>query len=319
MIIVAIDLNADESTAPVKVLYLRFEETAGKAVIHAEFGAEKKSYTVSESPETLRQDFDKLYHRLEKVKATRSVIEKLLGRHEKPFYDPVSAYIDKADEIQFIIDADSIQYAFDLITFNNRPLFLHKPISFSASKQAPKQNTFSETWSGLAVSDPSADPDRGVKFLKQILPKTEYYNMKDLDYKQFKRINQKDITLLSLHGGLEKSGANMDLNDHYLFAKDIAGLRSRIVYLDSCQMGADFNFLTTLRENGNEYLIAPLLSNEAGDSSTKTIHYFFTHLSQGDSPAVAMHKAKIKMHDLYRKKKYERLLEKIFPFRVYRQ
>jgi hypothetical protein len=311
--------RADEGGGPDRTLYLALEEGAGKVRMHAVFGAEQKSYTVSETPEKLRRDFTKLYRKLDKAQATRSVVRERLGRYEQPFYGPVAALLDAAEQVQFIIDEHTIRYAFDLVDFKGRPLFLQKPVSYSTARRRPREHAFSPDWSGLAVSDPSADPDRGVAFLREILPGTTYYDMKDLDLERFRAIPPKDITLLSLHGAVEKRGANMDLNKERLFAGDLARLGSRIVYLDSCQMGASYPLLAALREQGNACLVAPLVSNEAGDSSTKTIRFFFSHLSRGDAPTVAMYRAKIQLHELYSTKKYHRMLEKVFPFRVYLQ
>ena len=53
-----------------------------------------------------------------------------------------------------------------------------------------------------------------------------------------------------------------------------------LVYLDSSQLGISESFIASARRNGVRHFLAPLINNEAGNSSTLMIRYFFGGLSQ---------------------------------------
>jgi len=110
----------------------------------------------------------------------------------------------------------------------------------------------------------------------------------------------------------------MKLGNERLQPEHLLRFSPEMVYLDSCDLGASAGFIEGLREVGTRYYVAPLLSNEAGISSTRTIKYFFERLKAGDTPARAMFFTRKKLRDVFGEKEgYAKLLFRAFPFRVY--
>ena len=81
-------------------------------------------------------------------------------------------------------------------------------------------------------------------------------------------------------------------------ADALDGSRFKLVYLDSSQLGISESFIASAR-NGVRHFLAPLI-NEAGNSSTLMIRYFFGGLSQGRSPMDALFQARRGIHQEFR-------------------
>ena len=109
----------------------------------------------------------------------------------------------------------------DLIPYKGKPLFLQYPISFSSNKVSVYQKSFySENWTGLSISDHTADPENAVLFLSELLAKNSHYQMEELSYDKLTQSRPIDVLLFSLHGEGTKSSASMSLNDETLYAED---------------------------------------------------------------------------------------------------
>ncbi len=73
-----------------------------------------------------------------------------------------------------------------------------------------------------------------------------------------------------------------------------------------------------LQASGTTYAVAPILSNEAGDSSTGTIEIFFSELAKGIDPVKALFSARSALYERYALDDIQTALWRSFPFRVYR-
>jgi hypothetical protein len=69
---------------------------------------------------------------------------------------------------------------------------------------------------------------------------------------------------------------------------------------------------------GTKYFVAPILSNEAGNSSMMTIQVFFKHLLHSKRPEVALFHTRKVLWDAYRDDHFVYRAWRGFPFRVYR-
>ena len=66
------------------------------------------------------------------------------------------------------------------------------------------------------------------------------------------------------------------------------------------------------------YYHAPIIKNEAGESSTQTMRLFFQHLLSGQTPEQAMFLKRRVLWRLYASNDLRQRLWRAFPFRVYR-
>ena len=303
------------------VLYIQILSKQETIVVNASIGLSRQSFKVKEPKAKVDSDFTNIWNELDTWKVTHESVDALLSRYEYSLFNPIEGLLKKAKQIHFIVDDKSFRYALDLVPYKGKPLFLQYPISFSSNKVSVHQKSFySENWSGLSISDHTADPQNAVSYLGELLTKNSHYKMEELSYEKLSQSHPIDVLLFSLHGEGTKSNASMTLNDETLYAEDIAHLKSKLIYLDSCQMGSSIGFLKKLKEYGNEFLIAPLFSNEAGGSSTATISGFFANLKAGHSPSVSMYKVRKKLFERYSKSEsIDNAYRKAFPFRVFQQ
>ena len=302
----------------VKTLLIDFERTGELFTVRADFCGQTHEYKLTEDRNEIVSKLEDLYLDLQLSFYEKSEIiarAKWLGDR---ILSPISREIDSCDEIQFIIPENFIRLPFDFLQYRKQSLFLQRPVKYSF---APVDSIFefSKYLSALIVSDRTADPDRGVYFLKDRLSNSIYYDIQDLTLQNLSSLSPKDIVLISAHGLISFNSEDyIALNEESIKAGHLARLSPKLIYLDSCQLGVSNEFIQNLRRAKTRYYIAPILSNEAGNSSTKTIEFFFKSLQQGLSPSQALFKTRIQLYKHFKmRNNYRMLIWRAFPFRVY--
>ncbi|HEV2667083.1 MAG TPA: hypothetical protein VG324_19335, partial [Blastocatellia bacterium] len=224
-----------------------------------------------------------------------------------------------AAEIRFTIPGKFLVFPLDLLHFKGRPLFLQKPVSYSFERLAAGRFLFSPEWKALIISDKTSDPENGCQLLKEMLPASGYYAIEDMNLTKLASIQSPDLLLISAHGSVGYGNVDgMKLGDERLLSEHFSHLSPKLVYLDSCALGASASFIQGFRERGTRYYLATIVSNEAGNSSTKTIAFFFERLRAGDTPSRALFFTRRKLYEDYGEKEgFAKLLFRAFPFRVY--
>lgn len=302
------------------VLYVRITQTPAVVSVVATLGSKQKRFRVPHPANSVHTDFKTLWTKLDEWEVTAQDVAQL-NRYEEGLLRPMAHLLDQAEQIHFVLDQTTIDYALGLIPYKNKPLFLQYPISYSLNDVSVTADGFySASWRGLSIADPTADPDSASALLPEFFPKSRSYQMADVSLSQFKAFKKQDVLLLSLHGVRDQLNGAMDFNAATLTDRDLKHLGAQLIYLDSCQIGSAYNFIQTLRAYDNRFLIAPLFSNEAGDSSSATIQGFFSQLKLGHSPARAMYQVRRQLFERYRKSDgVNAAYWKAFPFRVYQQ
>jgi hypothetical protein len=214
-----------------------------------------------------------------------------------------------------------VRCPFDILQYRKLPLFLQKPVTYSFSQVNSNLN-FSEDWSALMISDRTADPENGAAFVQDILANSVYYDIQDLTLEKLNLIPPKDLVLISAHGSIDSHLSHqqdhIDFNQDSILPTHLARLSPKLIYLDSCQLGVSYEFIQSLKRAKTKYYIAPILSNEAGNSSTRTIQLFFKFLKDGFSPALALFHTRTQLYQHFQKTDgYNLLIWRAFPFRVY--
>ncbi|NTS78483.1 CHAT domain-containing protein [Catenovulum sp. SM1970] len=303
------------------VLYVQLQSTGEHLHVKANLDNDVIAFEVSDALTQLEADFGQLWGELDTWQVNKKNVAHLVSQYEASLLTPLNRLLENAKQVHFIIDETSFDYALGLIPYRGQPLFLQYPISYSTDNvKVLTKSYYSENWRGLSISDETADPDNAAAFIGSFLTRSEHYKMEEVNYSQFKQFEAKDLLVFSLHGVKTDASAIMTLNEESITAEDFAHFNSQLIYLDSCQMGASLNFANGLKNYGNEFLIAPLFSNEAGGSSSETINGFFSHLKAGHSPAVAMFKVRKALFEKYSQAQNpDDAYWKAFPFRVYQQ
>lgn len=124
---------------------------------------------------------------------------------------------------------------------------------------------------------------------------------------------------MSVHGKIDNTAPDqVVLGSGSGVATDFSTIKPRLAYFDSCRLGVSGGFLNAFLEVGSLYFVAPVLSNEAGNSSTKTMQLFFKHLQQGTRPELALFLTRKELWEIYRDDTFAYRVWRAFPFRVYR-
>jgi hypothetical protein len=237
--------------------------------------------------------------------------EKLLG--------PFAGFIEAADDVRFQIDWSLLKIPFDLLYLSDRPMFVAKKISYTVGGPGRVQQSPSRDWVGLLISDQSADPQRAIFGIERRFPNSQSFDVTEFELSRLRAMEPVDFVAISGHGFVDGNGDGfIELgNGERLQPGSLTILRPKLVYFDSCNLGISAAHLRKLRDDGTAYAVAPILSNEAGDSSTATIEAFFSELANGVDPITALFLARSKLYERYASDDIRTMLWRSFPFRVY--
>jgi len=247
-------------------------------------------------------------------------LSRVLNEASAQVLKPLTAGIQRAQRIRIIVPSDLLKLPVDTLHVNGKPLFLQKPIVYTLDRNVvPSNSSVSPSSSALLISDPDTDPDRAVFAVAERFPFAERLDAGDVDPLKLQVHPPVALAVISAHGRAGYEGDDFMLlpNNHVLSPALIAGLRPRLVYLDSCNLGISMRYLEALRAAGVTYVLAPVVSNEAGNSSSLTVRAYFQRLSEGIDPVVALYLAKQELYSAYAKDELLAMLWRVFPFRIY--
>jgi hypothetical protein len=301
------------------VLYLSLQLTGNQVSIQAELGDKHKTFTLAKGADEIVSRLKMLFARLDKREGAKAEINSMLEEFGALIFTPIAELVDSAPEIQFVIPGRFLTFPLDLLHFKGSPLFLQKPVTYSFEKIGPGQFPLSSQQSALIISDESTDPENGCQVLKDMLPSSRYYRIEEMNLAKLSSVRAADILLISAHGWVQFANTDsMKMGEERLRPEHLSQLSPSLIYFDSCNLGVSAHFIQSFRDRGAQFYVAPILANEAGNSSTKTIAYFFERLKAGDTPSKALFYTRKRLYELYGEKEgFNKLLYRAFPFRVY--
>lgn len=229
---------------------------------------------------------------IEPTKHDYSKVAPVLENYGHTFFDPVQTLLSQCTEIEFVLEDDSlIAHPFDLLIFQGKHLFLRKPIAYSFNKVGSQRFDLKDVTNGLFISDETADPQRAVMEIREFIPNSTYKDINDVKAEDFATLGPVDLLLMSAHGHtFAEKDDFIELDDEQqLKAEYLSSLKPKLVYFDSCFMGSSVDFIKLFRSQKVAFYIAPIVPNEAGNSSTKTICLFFEALDLYKCPTYALY------------------------------
>jgi hypothetical protein len=301
------------------VLYLSLQSTGNRISIQAELDEKNKSFTLAKGAEEMVSRLKMVYSRINEGEGAKADINPVLEEFGALIFTPIADLVDSSTEIQFVIPGRFLTFPLDLLHFKGLPLFLQKPVTYSFEKVGPGEFPLSPRQTALIIEDRSINPERCCQILKDALPSSGYYNMEEMNLSKLSALRAADILLISAHGWVQFANIDfMGMGKERLQPERLSHLSPGLVYLDSCQLGVSAQFIQSFRDRGTQFYVAPILSNEAGNSSTKTIAFFFERLKAGDTPSKALFYTRKKLYEFYGEKDgFNKLLFRAYPFRVY--
>lgn len=312
--------SGEAATEPgVLYLTLTLDSARDEVLVRADLDGKNKSYKLSGSAEEILRRFRKLYMLLQSDEGTKEKLKPSLDAFGKALFDPLGSQIDAANEIRFVIPGELLITPFDLFNYKGNHLFLKKPVTYSFERIVASQFRFLPPQTAMIIEDKSINPEQCCKILTDQLPSSAYYTLDEVNLARLLSFKAANLVLVSAHGYVGFTSKDyMKFGGERLQPEHLTPFSPEMVFLDGCAMGSSASFIEEFRESGTKYYVAPLLSNEAGNSSTKTIRYFFERLRAGDTPARAMFTTRKKLWEFFGEKEgYPKLLFRAFPFRVY--
>lgn len=303
------------------ILQLHIELSDNEIIISAnsEFGEKE----IELPYEDIKEKFDFVYNCIEDLKTNnvKSFSDKI-NKLSKEIISPFEELIEDSEHINFFIDTKLVRFGFDLLEYEGQALFKTHWITYTVSDFEIEKEPELIIEDAVLIADKTCDPEYACKTLSETLDNCSYYEMEDIDVEEIlKEADDISLLLISAHGELEDDNSGeITINDESLTSPDLEEIDCSIVYFDSCQMGINVDFLEAFsEEETTRYYLAPITSNDAGDSSTKTILWFFENLKKTKDPAVALFKTRKELYKFYNDKGLDKItvLNKSFPFRLY--
>ena len=254
-----------------------------------------------------------------KAQALEAAIAALSEQLLKPFTQQLKA----CELVRFVVYADLIRCAFDLLLLEGNYLFLQRPICYQVDEGEGEDDPAIEMGSALLIADLTADPEEACRQVAKLIPNATYAEMKDADFDMIKAAaSEVDVFVISAHGEIEEENAGyLYLNDEALKAKMVGKLEAWVVYFDACQQGVNMAYLDALQEESDiQFYLAPIISNDAGDSSTRTMVWFFTAVQRHKNPIRGLAETRQRLFTYYhdqQKLDLVTVLNKAFAFRLY--
>jgi hypothetical protein len=252
---------------------------------------------------------------------TPSELEQSLKEQGSKFFGPIDQEVREASVVRFKADQSLLQLPFDALFFDGKPLFIQKPVFFIVGEEI-HESRFAPVngGRGILVSDATADPERAVFAVARLYPEAKSFDISEFGLKNLPGLGPLDFMVISAHSSVGNSGGEDYIGiakGEKLTAASFAQIKPKLVLLDSCKIGVSSTFIDAIKLAGSKYLLAPILSNEAGNSSTMTISAVFDSIAKGADPVTAMFRARTLLYDTYRADELRTLLWRAFPFRVY--
>ena len=305
-------------------LWLEFWTEQNDFCIYAETDNAEKEIRLAGQAKTIIAQFNTIYVILEEKQTHKAhTLGETIDSLSALLLPPFATYLQQCNSIRFIVYEDLIRCAFDLLRFEGQYLFLQRSVCYQITEGYGDDEPVIELGNALLIADLTADPEEGCRQVAELIPEAKYAEAKDADLRMIKgAADEVDALIISAHGELDaENDGSVALNDESIGAGLIGKLEAWLVYFDACQQGANMTYLDAFQEESDtQFYLAPIISNDAGDSSTKTLLWFFTSLLQHRNPVRTLFETRKKLFVYYDQQQQLNIvatLNKAFPFRLY--
>lgn len=305
-------------------LSLEFWTEQDAFCMYAEAEDYEKELRLEGQVKEISERFTTIYDILEEKKVAQvKELEDAIQWLSERIITPFASQLKQCDLVRFVVYDDLIWCAFDLLVFEGNYLFLQRRSCYQVEEGKGEDAPAIELGSALVIADLTADPEEACLAVSKLIPNSTYAEVKDANVQMIKdAADQVDVLVISAHGDLDDDNSGkVYLNDESISAKLIAKLEAWLVYFDSCGQGANMAYVQAFQDESDvQFYLAPIVSNDAGDSSTKTLIWFFTALRAQPDPIRVLYETRKRLFEYYRQQKKLDLvtsLNKAFVFRLY--
>ena len=237
---------------------------------------------------------------------------------------PFQKYISQSRLIVIEIDSSLLRLPIEFLNLHNQSIATVKPLLFTINHFTPTAGFDSvRLQKGYIVRDPTSDPENACRTTLQKYPASIFKSAYKITANDLVKKPGIDFILISAHGDADSISlcGGIALNK----IENVAGTffkvnNSKVVYIDGCQQGINWTYIGALAQTPEtNFYLGPVISNDSGESSTKTINWFFDYLQQVNNPCIALWKTRIKLYKHYNKKINRMdVINKSLIFRIYK-
>jgi hypothetical protein len=274
---------------------------------------------------TLKKRFAVLYRIIDEIEYQHSGLYlKTVDTLSNQLVNPFIADIEKSKSVIVEIDSSLLNFPIEFLNFRNSSVALFRPLVFKINNipQADGADTLT-LHKGYIIRDPTSDPENACKNIYHYYPGSEFKSAYKIHENDLGFKNNIDFILISAHGDADsvtfRGGIALNKIDNVkpCFFKVN---NPKIVYIDACQQGINWAYIAVLAETAEtNFYLGPIISNDSGESSTKTINWFFHHLDKTHNPVISLWQTRKQLYNHYNNKiKKMDVINKSFIFRVYK-
>lgn len=236
---------------------------------------------------------------------------------------PFAQHIDTHTLIRFMVSLELIKAPLDLLLHRDQYLFLQRQVCYQIDIGLVDDEPVLDIQNALLLADLSADPERACAELAKSFDGSIYAEGKDAGPALLETYaNQVDLIVVSAQGTLDEANEGAVVLNNEEIELDLFGMFAAwIVYFDANQQAINTNYLAAMQFLSNvEYYLAPIISKDAGDSSTKSMLWFFEKLIASMNPFEALFETRQSLFNYYsNEEQLDQLtvLQKSFALRLY--
>lgn len=342
-------MTAGAAVSPARCMRIVLQQQDDRLTLQSDYDATTQTVVPERSAALLSKEFRRVYDMLEENRRLDGRFDARMAVLSHELLGPLLPALRKAPCVIFEIQPTSMHFALDLLPVDGTPLFVQKPVAFRFLATAgmsedsaapgsrlspaapaiagarPRAVAFGPEARGLILRDPQTDPDDGTGDVRRLYPGSAFQLTTSATPDMFAR-SRYDFLLISGEGvvsptwGRPEKDENdaIGLGEDDMYPKDLQGAAFDLVYLDASQLGMSKAFIDAARRCGARHYLAPIISNEAGHSSTLMLRYFFGGARQGEAPMEALYRARKRIYQEFEGKvnRTEQIYY-AYPFRLY--
>ncbi|TCJ13332.1 hypothetical protein EPD60_13150 [Flaviaesturariibacter flavus] len=213
---------------------------------------------------------------------------------------PFAPELRQAQRLEIVLDSNLVSLPIEFLKINAELLALHCPLVFRISTGSGSGPDKVRLTQGALLRDTSADPENACRFVQRMFPGSVLKPAHTL--RSFRINGQADFAVLSTHGVVDSASGKgiLFLNEKPLDPDLLFGGKPlKLLYIDACQQGVSQTLIGRLARQKARWLLAPIISNDSGESSTRTMTGFFSHLKRNDDPAKALWETRKELYRHY--------------------
>lgn len=272
----------------------------------------------------IKKEFSFLYRTVDELEYSQwTVYQKTVDALSEATVKPFEGQLARSHRIAVEMDSSLLNFPVEFLQLRHQAIALLCPIVFTvagfANKAGPDKLMLHK---GFILRDPTSDPENACATTFQQYPASTFRSTYRVKPEDFRFRPDVDFLLMSAHGFAD----SITLRG-CVFAKDspvrpaiFRGNRLKLAYVDGCQQGINWSYIKAASQaDHTAFYLGPIVSNDSGESSTKTINWFFSYLQQTHNPIVALWKTRQKLYRRYQKGWGALdVVNKSFIFRIYK-